>query len=215
MLNFIKKIIFLCQKPPVIIVVGNERFLTGDIIFQILKSNFRVRKIFDNILPLVKSKNETLIFINKLSDFGDSGNFKFLLKKSRQPIFVISHSNGISPESEDEVCKLAKFLPSYSFIIENFEKSILRKIKNEILVQLLTYGFQEEADFRATDVKRSEQETNFKINYEGGIVPFWLKSIFQEKEIYNVLASICVGTIKGINLVAMSQVLRDYKPVFQ
>lgn len=214
-MNFIKKIIFLINKPSVVLIAGNRRLFTGDIIFRILKTKFTVRKIFNSDFPLCQNKKEILILTPKLSDAKNLESFKFLIKKSNQPILVLAYLNETFPDEEKQeevkkICELAKYFPARGFIIDNFDSSIIQQIKNEISARLLTYGFQEGADFRATDINKSEQETNFKINYEGDIVPFWLKNIFEEKEIYSVLATICVGTIKGINLVEISQALKSY-----
>ncbi len=52
---------------------------------------------------------------------------------------------------------------------------------------------------------------NFKIDYQGSIVPFWLAvepaatQLLVEKEVQDALASIAVGLALGLNLVEISQ----------
>jgi len=74
----------------------------------------------------------------------------------------------------------------------------------------LTFGFQDGVDFQATDIKLNG-DTNFKINYKGSIVPAWLKGIADQNQIYSALTAAAVGTILGLNLVEVSQALKNYQ----
>jgi len=205
MLNFTKKFIFFFKKPSVVLIVGKWRFSTEDAIFQVLKSNFKIRKISENILPLARNKSEILIFMPDLANSQDLGNFNFLLKRSRLPILVVTAA------VENQIGKLAEFLPSHGFIIVNSDSGLVRKIKNETQAHVLTYGSEEGADFRVTDINLGEEETNFKTNYEGDIVPFWFKGLLGKEEIYNILAAISVGVVNNLNLVEISQILKNFE----
>ena len=89
------------------------------------------------------------------------------------------------------------------FLIANFDKgNIRRMMKERAAVKVLTFGFQEGANLQATDL-RENGGTNFKINYQGKIVPIWLESSSRE-EIYSVLAAVTVGVALGLNLVEIS-----------
>ena len=75
----------------------------------------------------------------------------------------------------------------------------------------MTYGFHKDADFQATDINVASKGANFKVNYRGNIVPFRLDNIFSKEQIYSILSSVCVGTVKSINLVEIFQNLKFYK----
>lgn len=197
--NIIKKFFFLIKKPSVIIIVGKGRVCAKEAISKVLKS-------------------DALIFDSDLSKPKEIEKFSFLLRKSRLPILVVTHFGEIPPdkiffaagkEETLKIRKLAKVLPSYGFLILNFDDETLREIKNETKAHFLTYGFQERADFRVSDVNSNPEGTNFKINYQGNIIPFWLKDSFSKEKIYSVLAAVCVGAVKEINLVEISQILRN------
>jgi len=146
--------------------------------------------------------------------------FEFLLKKSKLPILVATHVGEIPPDKDFfaaerketfQIKKLAKILPKRGFLILNFDDETIREIQDESLAQSLTYGFQEEADFWASDININLNGTNFKMDYQENIIPFWLKNLFGKEQIYSALAAIAGGVAKEINLVEISQALRNYK----
>jgi len=99
-------------------------------------------------------------------------------------------------------------LSSRKYLISNFDKEGFRKIKEGTPVKTLTFGFQEGADFQVTDVKINGG-TNFKVNYQGKIVPIWLMGTKSPEEIYPVLAAVAIGTALGLNLIEISQILKE------
>ncbi len=146
-----------------------------------------------------------------------SANFQFLLKNSRQPVLVINRI-----EDNGEFIKLIKGLPERGYLILNFDNPEVRNLKKESISHILTFGFYEGADIRATDVNSEGGLVNFKLNYEGGFIPIWLKLPLesQEKElsaealakaeiIYPTLIAASIGTIAGLNLVEISQGLKS------
>ena len=99
-------------------------------------------------------------------------------------------------------------LSSRECLIFNFDKGGLRRIKEKAPdAKLLTFGLQEGASFQASDL-RQNGDTNFKINYQGKIVPVWLVGTKNREEIYSVLAAAAIGALLGLNLVEISQALK-------
>ncbi|MFA6006851.1 MAG: UDP-N-acetylmuramoyl-tripeptide--D-alanyl-D-alanine ligase [Candidatus Paceibacterota bacterium] len=84
----------------------------------------------------------------------------------------------------------------------------------------VTYGFEEEADIRASN-DRILYETNngkefpegisFKLDMDGKSVPVRIKGIFGKHHIYAALAAVAVGHTLKINLVTMLEALQDYE----
>lgn len=205
-MNIFKKLIFLFKRPSVILVTGKGRSCATQAISKALKS--------------YSEKGKIKIFESDLSEPKEIEKFSFLLKKSQLPILVVTHIGDI-PADKDffagdreetlQIRKLAKILPDRAFLILNFDDETVREIENESSAHSLTYGFQERADFRASDINLNLAGTNFKVNYEGNIVPFWLKNLFGKEQIYSALTAICLGVAKNINLVEISQALGSYK----
>ena len=126
-------------------------------------------------------------------------DFKFFIKHSRLPVLVV---NGDIAQIS-EITKLAEILPNYSYLVLNFDDEAIRDLKNKSRAHPLTFGFGTRADIRATDIG-----TNFKINYQGNIVPVWLEKLFGKEQIYAALAAVAVGDVFGLNLVEISEALK-------
>jgi len=174
------KLLFFIKRPCVILVVGKGRSFTAEIISKILKDK--------NVLILRPERSD------------------FFLKKSKLPILVIT---GSDDEKEiSNIKKLAKIIPAQGFLVLNFDKNQIRDIKNISIAQCLTYGFYKKADLQISDLNVTSDGTNFKINYQDNIVPFWFRESLEKEHIYSILSGIAVGIISDINLVEISQSLK-------
>jgi UDP-N-acetylmuramoyl-tripeptide--D-alanyl-D-alanine ligase len=199
-MNLINKLKFILERPEVVIVTGQGRACAGEAIRKVLKQN----------------KDKVLVIENEFQKFDD---LEFLVKKSSRPILVVTRIGDI-PFDKDffagdraktvEIRKLTKILPAHGFLILNFDDETVREIKTESRAPSLTFGFQDEADFRVSDINLNAG-TNFKINYKGNIVPVWLEKLFGKEQIYSALAAAGVGVIFGVNLVEISQALKNYR----
>ncbi|MBZ9577856.1 hypothetical protein KJA13_02355 [Patescibacteria group bacterium] len=205
-MSIFKKLIFIFKRPSVILITGKGRSCATQAISKALKS--------------YTEKGKIKIFESDLSEPKEIEKFSFLLKRSQLPILVVTHIGDI-PADKDffagdreetlQIRKLAKILPDRAFLILNFDDETVREIENESLAHSLTYGFQKRADFRVSDINLNLTGTNFKMNYEENIVPFWLKNLFGKEQIYSALTAICLGVVKNINLVEISQALGTYE----
>jgi len=209
-MNFLSKLIFLFKKPKIIIVIESRGQTASEVILAILKQHFNVKKIpkldFKNIL-----ENKILILSPEIKRAED---LSFFVEKSQLPILVITEIG----EIPQEIRKLTKILPAQGYLILNFDNEAIRGIKFETSAQLLTFGFEDSnlpfsrppgVDLRASDININLRGANFKINYKGNIVPFWLERIFSKEQIDSVLAAVSVGVVFGLNLVEISQTLKN------
>lgn len=209
-MNIFNKLKFFLKKPKVIILTGNDSFFVKEYVFQIL-----------NQYP--QAMKEVLLLEN---DFHDFEKNKFLINKSSLFILAITGFKDLYEKDEEkgfssphlvttrEVKKIYELIKkrsnqSSSKIILNFDDKIVKEMIDGNNFNILTFGFNEEADFCASDVMLLNEETNFKINYKGSTVPIWLNGLFDKNKIYSVLSAICVGVILGLNLVEISQALRN------
>ncbi|XOB41710.1 MAG: hypothetical protein ACKKMS_03270 [Candidatus Nealsonbacteria bacterium] len=234
MFNFLSKLIFFWKKPKIIIITGQGKDCAAKAIFQVLRQHFKIGRLtnFPHSLNFgqILSK-EILIFEPKIEK---AENFKFLIKTSQLPILLVTHIGDIpfdkdffagDKEKTKEIRKLARILPSQGYLILNFDDETVREIKDETNLKdynpptilpprraPITFGFQERADFRASDI-RLNNGTNFKINYKGNIVPIWLEKLFGKEQIYASLSAISIGVIFDLNLVEISQLLKNYQGI--
>lgn len=148
---------------------------------------------------------------------------EFFLKNSRLPILVCSHLGEYHPEKEfftgdlrdaRGVIRLASLLPGHAHLVLNFDDETVRDVKNQSRAHPFTFGFGMRADIRVTDVILTQFPalgTNFKINYDGNIIPCWLENLFGKENIYAALAATAVGEILGLNLVGVLETLKNYR----
>ncbi len=205
-MNFLTKFIFLLRKPKVIIVTGKGRTSTVKAIYKVLKLRFRIEKLVEktpNILSVFKKR--VFLIETGLEAHGFSKKLNYWIKLSQLPILVVSRVDETS-----ETRKLAKMIPVYGFLILNFDDEKIQEINNIKSLKTLTFGFQEGADFRASDI-RVNTGINFKISYKGNIIPVWLKKTSGEEQIYSALAANSVGIIFGLNFIEISEGLKNYK----
>jgi len=106
-------------------------------------------------------------------------------------------------------------LEKFQFFIQKSPLSVLVSTEGWVEIRekkvgfkKTTFGFEEGVDFQATDIKLNGN-TNFKINYQGKVVPVWLKGVCDKEKILAGLAAAAVGTIFGLNLIKISQALRE------
>jgi UDP-N-acetylmuramyl pentapeptide synthase len=196
-MNLFSKIKFILKKPKIVIVTGHGQKVAREAISQIFGAYFTAGK---NIF----------IFESDLKNEKEIEEFKFLINKSSLPVLIVGRQGDVSFDSE-ELQKLGKLMPDLGYLVLNFDDEIIRKIAEKTSSKTLTYGFKEGSDFQITDIKLNGG-TNFKINYKGNIVPVWLERVFDESEIYPVLAVACAGVILGLNLIEISQALKNYRP---
>jgi len=213
MFNFLIKLIFYLKKSQLIIVSGKERDLAAEAIFQVLRAHFRIEKIeklnLKNIL-----KNKILILPSDLRE-----DLTFFVKNLEKPILVVTHVGEIPPdvyffagERKDvrEITKIAREIPVQGVLILNFDDETTREIGDKSSASTLTFGFQEKADLRASDIKLNTG-TNFKLNFEGNMVPVWLGNLFGKENVYSALAAASCASQLDLNLVEISQALKNFE----
>lgn len=174
------KFLFFIKRPCVVLIVGKSCSFAAEIVSKILKDK--------NVLILEPETSD------------------FFLKRSKLPILVITDSD--DEKEISNIKRLAKIIPARGFLVLNFDKDQIRDIKDISIAQRLTYGFYKKADLQISDLNVTSDGTNFKINYQGNIVPFWFKESLEKEHIYSILSGIAVGIIKDINLVEISQSLK-------
>lgn len=219
-MDILRKSILYFKKPKVIVVMHDGKRSSAKAILQVLKTKF-VTKKFQEKVPDVLNLVNTEIFVIE-TDFRNSEFVKEVgefVKKSQLPVLVVSNietfelsQNNFSDEEKkiERVKTIAKQISPHGSLILNFDNKMMREIGKITNVKSFSFGFSNEADFRASDIFESDNGTTFKLNYKGNIVPIWLNNVYGKEEICNALSAICVGMILGLNVVEMSESLKSY-----
>ena len=126
--------------------------------------------------------------------------FKTLKKIAQEKRIIISH------------------LRQDGFAVLNFDNEMVMQSVSTTKAEVITYGFKDGADLRATDVNILKDEKtgwptglNFKILYKGNVVPVFLHGVIAKSAVYAALSGLAVGTIFGVNLVDGAQALGKIK----
>lgn len=105
--------------------------------------------------------------------------------------------------------------------IYNWDNKIIREIGKKLSVNKIGYGLEAEAEMKATDiifkveVNEKTQKIdgiNFKLNYQGKVLPVRLKCCVGKGNVYSILAALSVGRYFDLNLIEMIESLKDFEP---
>ncbi len=168
------------KKPRFIVITGKEKEFVKEIILRLLKPHFKIGK--DVFIFEAEEKK-----IDK---------FTFFFKNSKLPVLTFT-------DPVDNI-GLFKNLPGNVNFILNLDN----EFENLIGFKKIKFGMSKKNDVFASDIVKSGQGINFKINYKGSSVPFWLPFGIS---LYPVLSAVCLGIIFDLNLVEISESLKEMK----
>lgn len=113
-----------------------------------------------------------------------------------------------------EKLSIIKNLKTDSFAVLNIDNELIAKNKDLTKARILTYGLSTGALLRATDYaiinKDDKWGINFKLNYNGTVVPVFLPNVIGIPPVYSALAATACGIAIGMNLVEISQALESF-----
>ena len=117
-----------------------------------------------------------------------------------------------------EKSNLVRSLDKDGWAVLNFDDERVRIMANQTRARIFSYGFSENVDLRASNFEQYTEDPNevvmsFKVDSGGNTVPIRLRNILGRQQVYAVLAAVAVGLISKINLVEITQALKDYQPL--
>lgn len=183
------KIYFSVLRPKAVFVFGENSKITANMISGVLDSYF-------------KAWRRAFIFE---FDIESREEIDFLINNSSLPILVLTD---LKKENIKDIKKAIKFFNGRGKIIFNGDGSAASILQEEDDLRGLAFGLKQIADFQASDIKENG-EINFKLNREGSSVPVWLKSNAGRFSVYAALAAFAAGSAFGLNLVEISQALKN------
>lgn len=195
---------------------------------NILKWVFALASVWFRLV-LLKSRYPEILILEYGVD--RPGDMEYLLQIARPYIGVVT-AMGEMPvhveffkDPEDlakEKAKLVQALPASGHAILNHDDYAVYDMKDKTKANVLTFGFEENSSLKITNYElrftKDEKLGNipagisFKIERGGHLVPFILPEVFGEPQAYAVAAASAVGVVLGLNLVEISDAMRDYIP---
>lgn len=157
------------------------------------------------------------------------GDIKYLASFINFRIGVITEISEVHLEffgSIDKILKekgtLLKVLPEKGLSILNKDSRFFEELAKMSNTKIITFGFSKEADIHVDGAVQMNKinpgqsdftpNITFKVNYMGNTVPIRLPGVFGEHQVYAALAGISAGLSLGMNLIEISEGLRDYLP---
>ena len=157
------------------------------------------------------------------------GDMDYLLSIVRPDIGIltnISHSHieyfGSLEQIKKEKSKLVKNLKKEGVAILNYDNKYLKELSSEIKSKTIFYGIERGADILAKDInfilpkdflKESFYGINFKIEHQGSVMPINLPKAISNSQVYSALVALATGLHLGLNLVEISEYLRNILPI--
>jgi UDP-N-acetylmuramoyl-tripeptide--D-alanyl-D-alanine ligase len=174
-------------------------------------------------LILIKDKNypQVLVLEMGVDRPGDMGYLTDIVPVNVGVVTAVSYSHleyfGTVHNIQKEKQVLIEKLDSKGLAVLNFDNEYTKDMSNVSKARVLSYGLKEGANLQAQDIVYNFAKEgydlsgiNFKLNYNGSIVPVNMKNVMAETAIYAALAAAAVAIYFDFNLVEISRALNDF-----
>jgi len=193
------------------------------------KDIFGWLKVFNRGESLIMNRDKNYPKILVLEMGADKpGDIEYLLKIVKCKVGIITRIGEAHLEAfktidriKKEKALIVKELEKTNWAVLNFDDERVKEIAKEVKVNYISYGIKEKADLEASDVtiqklnsqsgKTGNYGISFKMHYKGAAVPVILEGIVSRSAVYACLAGAAAGIIYGLNLIEISDALKNYK----
>lgn len=194
------------------------------------KSFFGWFLVFLKVLNLLLFKNKSypnlLILEMGIDKPGDMDYLLSIVKPDIAVVTSVSHSHLESFKkvevTQKEKAKLALGVKKDGIVILNYDNPLSRRISDSCKAKTYFYGLLEGVSLRAVDIKYNfsnylEEKVslenikglNFKIEWQGSLVPVFLENVSNLNSIYSIMPAILVGLKLNINIVKLIENLKS------
>ena len=178
-------------------------------------------------LFVFKTKKYPQILVLEMSEDAP-GMIKYLVDLARPKIGVIT-TIGDPPvhleyyKNTNQLIEEISYLPQNLILndtmILNADNALVLDFKDKTVAKVLSYGFSEYSDIKATDYKLINIDDlknigmSFRLEASGSFVPVKIEGLFGKAQVYALAAAAAVGLSLDMNLVEISEAMLDYKIV--
>ncbi|MFA5887001.1 MAG: Mur ligase family protein [Patescibacteria group bacterium] len=188
-------------------------------------SLFGWSKVFCHALKLIILRDNTYPQVLVLEMGVDRpGDMAYLVRLAPPTVGVVtavSYSHleyfGSLVNIKKEKQVLIENLDNKGLAVLNYDNEPAREMASASKTRVLTYGLKEGANLQAQDIifnfTKGNYELaglNFKLNYNGAVVPVFMNNVLTESAIYAALAAAAVGLYFELNLVEVAQALNSF-----
>lgn len=143
---------------------------------------------------------------------GDMDYLTKIVKPNIGVVTAVSHSHleyfGSLAKIQAEKQKLVEQVDNNGLVVLNYDNEATRVMAEVSRAKVLSYGFDRAADL----VAQEWHGRNFKLSYQGSIVPVFMKQAVGRPAVYAALTGAALGLNYGFNLLEISQRLSEFKP---
>jgi UDP-N-acetylmuramoyl-tripeptide--D-alanyl-D-alanine ligase len=105
--------------------------------------------------------------------------------------------------------ELLTYLKKGDVAVLNFDDPLVRKMARKTKAEVVSFGIDSDADFRAGDIRLGAQGSTFSLN---GKQDFEL-SLYGKMNVYNAVAALATAAVHGLNTNEMRRRLASIKPL--
>ena len=112
--------------------------------------------------------------------------------------------------------KIVTHLAEKGKAVLNWDDPLVKSMADKVKAEVISFGYNEEADVRSQDMSQHGEGLDlagikFKIDSKGSVVPIFLPGVVGAHQINSALIGAAVGVAMGMNLIEVSEGLKDYK----
>jgi len=177
-------------------------------------------------ITILKDKNYPKLLVLEMGA-DKPGDIAYLTDLAPCKIGVLTHISHAHTEAFKTIKKISQekrviisHLSRDGFAVLNFDNTLVMENSSHTKAQIVTYGFKEGADFQATDITVTKDNSTdkpngliFKLNFEGKIVPVFLPGAIAEHLIPAALAALAVAHALKVNIIEAAQALTKLEPI--
>lgn len=112
---------------------------------------------------------------------------------------------------------IVESLTNKELAILNYDNEATREMASVSKARVISFGLHAGANLQAQDINynftKGDYELaglNFKLNYDGSVVPVFMKNVMSEGAIYAALAAAAIGVYFKMNLVEIADALKNF-----
>jgi UDP-N-acetylmuramoyl-tripeptide--D-alanyl-D-alanine ligase len=115
----------------------------------------------------------------------------------------------------NEKKKIFKNINTKGFAILNNDDDLVKTLDNKLNCRTITYGIENDSDVQASDLQIIDKDDvigmNFKLKYQGNVIPVFLPNALGSAQVYAFLCGVSVALQYGFNLVEISAFAGQYQ----
>ena len=209
-------------KKPVIAITGSAgKTSTKDMIFSVLNEQYDVQKTIGNHnnhigLPLtildLNNDSDMLVVEMGMNHFNEISYLTNIAMPNVAVITNVGTAHIGNLGSRENILKakleILEGLDKDGIVVINNDNDLLHDwyLNNKNNYNIKTFGISSDSDYKAYDIKTSENKISFKCNNEEYLIP-----VGGEVFIYNALAAIAVGDYFKVDITNIKKGIKDFE----